>query len=463
VSKLFLYPPGDATAGRLAEHLAALGMSCAHGPGQGQWDVLVRWGTLEGEDRYPFVLNDRRALESVGSETAACLRLHRMRVSARAGTGRQRRGRYRVFVCDLRTVALFRRSRRGYRRVLRRSGRQLEMCQGAARALYLLGLDFGAVDAAPGVRRPFIFAVHPCPPLPSSLVKRFARALADAATDLERAALARRQATGLPSSAVLGADPEFMLASRRTGRMVPASRFFPRYGPVGCDRRTVWTPRPERPLAEIRPRPRSNPQELVEAIRQGLRRALGRASRRRVKAVAGNMPFRGFPTGGHIHFSRRRLSTRLLRALDNYLALPLLMVENSATARRRRYRYGLLGDWRWKPHGFEYRTPGSWLVSRELALGVLSLAKVVADDYDCLPAAPLRDPALARAFYRCDKQVLRPLIPGLWRDLGLAPSYHLYRADIDRLRRLIDSGWEWREREDLRRQWELVRRRRRRR
>ena len=145
-----------------------------------------------------------------------------------------------------------------------------------------------------------------------------------------------------------------------------------------------------------------------------------------------------------------------MRALDNYLALPLLMVENARTARLRRRRYGFLADWRTKRHGFEYRTPGSWLVSREVALGALCLAKLIGEDFELLRNAPLQEAPLTRAFYRCDKQALRPVIAGLWRDLSLTPTYRLFRPELETLRARMDEAWEASEREDLRRTWGLI-------
>ncbi|HCC33782.1 MAG TPA: hypothetical protein DEQ28_07810 [Clostridiales bacterium] len=451
MGKLFLYPPGDRSGEELARRLYPRGMAVASDPGNGDWETVVRWRNLIGDDaRYPVVLNECRAVRDLESRWPAVLQVNRIPVSSRAAAKSPLSGTYRIFVCNLRPLAAYRATRRSWQRVHRRLPR---LSHRAARAAYFLGLDFGAVDATRGGS---ILNVHPFPDLPSSLVGSFSTALAGLAAELEHRVHSRRLTGAAPRPAVLGADPEFMLLRARTGRMVPASAFFPRYGFVGCDERAVWTPRRRRALAEIRPRPRSDPRELAEAIRGGLRRALRRASRRRVLGIAGNMPFRGFPTGGHIHFSGVRLGSRLMRALDNYLALPLLMVENARTARLRRRRYGFLADWRTKRHGFEYRTPGSWLVSREVALGALCLAKLIGEDFELLRNAPLQEAPLTRAFYRCDKQALRPVIAGLWRDLSLTPTYRLFRPELETLRARMDEAWEASEREDLRRTWGLI-------
>src|SRR5690606_31866806 len=95
--------------------------------------------------------------------------------------------------------------------------------------------------------------------------------------------------------------------------------------------------------------------------------------------------------------------------LDNYLALPVLFLENPKSSRLRRPRYGFLGDWRSQPHGgFEYRTPGSWLISPQYAQAVLCLAKVVATDYPLLRRNVFLSLANQRAFYQADKPALRP-------------------------------------------------------
>ena len=70
--------------------------------------------------------------------------------------------------------------------------------------------------------------------------------------------------------------------------------------------------------------------------------------------------------------SRIWLTSRLLRVLDNYLALPFILIEDQNT-KLRRPRYGFLGDFRRKTHGgFEYRTLPSWIVSPRITKGVIA-------------------------------------------------------------------------------------------
>ena len=103
------------------------------------------------------------------------------------------------------------------------------------------------------------------------------------------------------------------------------------------------------------------------------------------------MPFRGHPIGGHIHFSQIQLTTDLLHALDTYLAIPDLLVEGSHRSRRRRRRYGYLGEYRLEGHGgFEYRTLSSWITTIHRAQATLSLAKIIAVEYPRLKTAAHR-------------------------------------------------------------------------
>ncbi|MCZ4142661.1 hypothetical protein BZG17_33240, partial [Escherichia coli] len=124
-----------------------------------------------------------------------------------------------------------------------------------------------------------------------------------------------------------------------------------------------------------------------------LLRAFGSASRSITDHTliwqAGSMPQRGLPLGGHVHFSGITLNGELLRTLDNYLALPLAMLQDPR-GDARRPRYGALGDFRLKSHGgFEYRTLPSFLVSPLVAKGVVGLAGLIASNYRRLRQRPL--------------------------------------------------------------------------
>ena len=287
----------------------------------------------------------------------------------------------------------------------------------ARRAVYALGLHFGAVDL--GGAHGAVVRVAPDPPLDDRLARRFARAMETyVATTQEAVSASYGWTTG--QEVVLGADPEFILRIAAPGRTVSAARFFSRWGVVGLDRACfkrngvlIY------PLAEVRPPPSPDPLELVE----NLRRAFARAA----SAVRGH----------RINFRSRRHGAAPLHHRGTYpfqqrcgfpptccgrwtttSRLPVLLLENPVSSRLRRPRYGYLGDWRPQPHGgFEYRTPGSWVISPQYAAAVLCLAKAVAQDYPLLRRNVFLSAANQRAFYAADKAALRPHFFPLWNDL----------------------------------------------
>lgn len=255
---------------------------------------------------------------------------------------------------------------------------------------------------------------------------------------------------------MLGADPEFLLLSPQ-GKVVPASRFLQREGAVGCDAIVLGGHRVILPLAELRPRPSHNPRELAGNLHRTMRLAARRINDESLSWLSGGMPLKGFPLGGHIHFSRCWLNSHLLRALDNYLALPLLLIEGE-TARSRRPRYGFLGDYRRQPHGgFEYRTLPSWLVSPAVARGVLSLAALIAGSYRKLPGNPLQHPDIQAYFYTGKKELLLGTVHKLWNDLeSLEEAYAVYAADLKPLKEMIFAMKSWDEMQDFRKAWKIA-------
>jgi hypothetical protein len=171
--------------------------------------------------------------------------------------------------------------------------------------------------------------------------------------------------------------------------------------------------------------------------------------------LAGGMPVKGFPLGGHLHFSGVWLNNELLRVLDNYLALPLVLIEDITTANRKP-KYGFLGDFRKQRHGgFEYRGLPSWLVSPKVTRGVFAIAKIIATDYRLLPARPLEDPAVQVAYYTSDKELIRPLLPALWNDMARLPSYRKHEAAMLTLKKMLLRMQSWDEQHDIRRNWQI--------
>jgi len=331
------------------------------------------------------------------------------------------------------------------RELTRRLGRS------SARALYALGLELGTVtwEVDGSGRKGVIIGLTPAI---GELDEAGRRSFAEAASAF--AARWREDAEGNVPAALIGADPEFVMLAA-TGRVVPASRYFAPDERAGCDSVVLhgvqrW------PLAELRPRPAAEPGVLAGRIRRLLQDAAVRTAGAGLRWRAGAMPVPGLPLGGHLHFSGVALTGERLRALDNAVALPLRLLEPEGAARRRP-RYGALGDFRPKPHGgFEYRTPPSWLVSPRLALGVLSLAKLAADNARALSSCrPLDDDRMRDAFYGGKLAPLRKAAASVRAALETLPDYAKYRHAVEPLFEAAAEGRVWDENADIRRKWRI--------
>lgn len=318
----------------------------------------------------------------------------------------------------------------------------------AVKAVYALGLDYGIVRI--GVRPGGELAVLELQAIPK-LTPRHAELFAAAIHKFAEEVAAARSSK---QEAMLGADPEFILRNEQ-GKAVFANRFLDKDGPVGCDAIVLPSFRKIYPLAELRPEPSKDIGQLIVNLRRTMQLATRRIADEKLEWLAGGMPVKGFPLGGHIHFSGVWLNSELLRVMDNYLALQLILLEDATTGRRKP-KYGFLGDFRRKRYGgFEYRVLPSWMVSPAVAKGVFALAKLIADHYTQLPSRPLNEPSFQEAYYEGDKSRIRPLIPGLWGDLMRLPGYRMYEKYLTPLKALLLKQEGWDEQSDIRRRWKI--------
>ncbi|MDU4697437.1 MAG: hypothetical protein E6Y08_16630 [Paenibacillus sp.] len=318
----------------------------------------------------------------------------------------------------------------------------------AIRALYAVGLDFGEVVISAGEEGRFtVDAVTPASDFGSAAVPGFARAMRETLEEQEKL---RESA----AERLIGMDPEFLLFDSTHGKVVPASRYLQFHGEAGCD---VLRYRGQRlfPLAELRPRPGKEPRDVIVHLLHAFREARASIEDRGLIWQAGAMPQCGFPLGGHLHFSGIALTPELLRTLDNYLALPLAVLEDPRSAPRRP-KYGFLGDFRIKEYGgFEYRTLPSFLVSPLVTKGVVALACLIIENADRLHARPLERDVVWTAFYTGRKQPLREEVSRLLADIQGVPDYSRYRGYVAPLLEAIQSGRAWDESADIRSAWKL--------
>lgn len=321
----------------------------------------------------------------------------------------------------------------------------------AIRAVYTLGLDFGEVSI--GINpsgRAYALDVNATPRFNAHTAEKFKSALAGHPAGVQ-------DPQRIPAGQVLlGADPEFILRDKLTGRLIYPSGFLPRDGTFGYDERSERREGCLFPLAEIRPEPDTCPLRLVSKIRWTMAAGLKLIPYENIEWLAGSLHFARYQIGGHIHFGGLKINTQLLKALDNYLGIPVMLIEDPASAAERRKHYGGLGSFRLEPHGgFEYRTPGSWLVSPEIARAVLCLAKVVACESPLLKRDFFGDIELQRAFYQGKKNYFIDLFEYLWQDICSTETYRLYKNEMQLFPEMVRNRQNWNEHQDIRLAWKL--------
>ncbi|WP_217556496.1 hypothetical protein [Paenibacillus sp. GbtcB18] len=445
---------------------------------------IAAWGKLSAEQERVLTALPRRALLQPPEAVSLALReedarmqlaVHGIRtVPNSAGEAEDRRARgsrpggpysyeYRIPVFHMEALAVYRQKNNllllpgtagkkpsGFQEVSldQQTFHTQRAVRESVKAVYALGLDYGLVHIAiEPSGRTLVLRVDPSPPPDEPLAALFAQAIGRYADQLSQE-LARTE------PAVLGSDPEFLLVNPR-GKVVSASKYLEREGQVGCDAIVLSGHRVILPLAELRPQPSSEPAQLAANLRRTMRTAARKIGDDSLAWIAGGMPLPGFPLGGHVHFSRCWLNSHLLRALDNYLALPLMMIEGETTAQRRP-RYGLLGDYRRQRHGgFEYRTLPSWLVSPEIALGVFALARIIADRYFELDQRPLDEMEAQENYYAGNKPALADAAESLWADLEKQPMYGEFARYLRPLREQSRRMEGWQELADFRRSWKI--------
>ncbi|QKG84510.1 hypothetical protein GXN76_08480 [Kroppenstedtia pulmonis] len=424
--------------------------------------IRLKWTKDPYYSESVLTLNPPFAVKNVRSKEYRneCLKLHGLTVPNKKATLLRQ---YVVVVFQTRVLILYRsdtrrvwlaetkpRTRESYKRVPRQeTSREVRRVKETAiRGLYALGLDYGViiVGILPG-NVVAVLNVNPSPRLNREMESVFTSAILQYIHSLPRFVSEMDQV-------MMGADPEFLLQHTK-GELVMASKYFPRFGQVGCD--AIWhgSNRNRKPLVELRPRPSTNPHKLVMRMYQGMVYASKKIDDSKVKWLSGALPHPSYPLGGHIHFSGIPLNFKLLRALDNYLALSLVLVEDLKGVKRRP-KYGFLGDFRNQFHGgFEYRTLPSWLISPTLTKGVLALAKVVAAYYPYLPDDPLAQLRFQKAYYQGNKNALKEKVQSLWENLVVLNSYKKYQIHLDALYSLLFTGTTWDESQDFRIYWKV--------
>ena len=264
----------------------------------------------------------------------------------------------------------------------------------------------------------------------------------------------------------IGSDPEFILQSKdkeladyefvEAHDLIPDSDCRKRIGCDGCSE-----------TGELRPRYSSDPlihfknlQALIRLSRTKYVNSLKKYFHLDdIRMIAGSgLGIR--PVGGHIQFGVA-LDPFILNSLDRYLSIPLLFVELEPynVDRRHSHSYGTLSNTRSYNYDkrFEYRTPASWILEPEIALGTICLAYTVVweSKYNGLKPEKLGK-EVQDYFILSDKKKLKPYLTQALKKIRKMELYPQYLNQIDYLLKRITKDKVWKEKENVWKNWAYV-------
>lgn len=321
----------------------------------------------------------------------------------------------------------------------------------AKKAVYALGLDFGVVSIGrTNEDKLYVLDVD-------STCKTMSEACKDAYnTEFKKLLLKYDCLLNNKADITIGADPELILKDKNSNTLIFASDFFSKKGVYGLDDRSIESGQKYFPLVEIRPDYSSNPKAVAKSIKSILSKVAEQVYYKNIGLYSGSMPINDYWVGGHIHFGIKP-NNKLIRALDNYLALPMMMIENAYSSRKRKVKYGALGNYRLKSHGgFEYCTLSSWLVTPEITTAVLCLSKVIVQEYLNLNDEFLNSYSDIRAFYLVNKIYFKDKLERIIFNLSKTKTYTGYKSEIEPLFEKILKSEVWEENIDLRVSWSMA-------
>ena len=174
--------------------------------------------------------------------------------------------------------------------------------------------------------------------------------------------------------------------------------------------------------------------------------------------------------GFHVHFGLKPkvISPEyVVPYLDNYLGSISLLLENYGEGvNRRSYKkspggnpvsYGKMGDFRTKPHGFEYRPISSCISSPYVTLSLLCLAKAIV--FEALNNKAFKPRLLVEHddFTHMNIAKIKTNFPQIWQDITQLHLYPKYKSHIDFLLFLIQNKDSWKQgNEDFKLNWGII-------
>ena len=255
----------------------------------------------------------------------------------------------------------------------------------------------------------------------------------------------------------IGADPEFVCLDQ-FGKIIHASDVVDdddetpsEFGHDGCES-----------VFEVRPSPHVNPPTVINRIRNIFLNSIRlHPELLQYRWTAGSV-VNGHPIGGHIHFGISDYTNNyqyIVSILDVYLGLPLLLLEKVNEAKNRRKKsYGKKGDFRDPDYGLEYRTPSSWLVSPQIAVAALCLAKTIVYEYlnTNFHSVITINSINKTDFNQVYRNKLKKIFYSVWPHITRMQLYPKYQSYINLIYFLILHNRTWHPYGDLKQTWGLV-------
>ena len=165
---------------------------------------------------------------------------------------------------------------------------------------------------------------------------------------------------------IIGLDPELTLLDK--AGVVHSSPF----GCGDCDAEIGS----DGGSVEIRPKP-GTPKQVVKTVKSLYERMDSKLDKD-LRLFSSGGGFVKRPLGGHIHFNIP-INLELTALLDDFIGKPMKRMNGSS--RSEGSGYGKLSEVKRQPHGFEYRTPPSFVGKPDLFAGVIALAYCVASTW----------------------------------------------------------------------------------
>ncbi|RXI97932.1 hypothetical protein DS745_16390 [Anaerobacillus alkaliphilus] len=156
-----------------------------------------------------------------------------------------------------------------------------------------------------------------------------------------------------------GADLELMLKSEKTGRYMNGEML--KGYQFGFDQAiALYQSKVYHPIIEIRPKPASDMNNLHRNLLALFTQLIDEIDNYQLTTITEPNPTGRFFLGGHLHFGNIPFTFKHVRVLDQFVAIPLSIVEKNPSYRRRN-NYGRLGSVRKNDYnGFEYRVLPTW-------------------------------------------------------------------------------------------------------